>query len=386
MKKKTGGLYIHIPFCRNKCIYCDFYTGGVRIADWKSYNSALLNELEIRKKDLSFIPDTLYIGGGTPSLLPPEEFSFLINGLKKSLNISEFSEFTIEVNPEDVNEDIAGTWLENGVNRISIGIQSFNDNELESIGRRHTSQTAKDTVKLLSSHFKSISIDVMFGIPGQTIHSYKETLECIVSLNPTHISSYSLMLEEGTAMTNLVSNKKIILPSEEEWMQMFLLTSDFLQKNGYKRYEISNFSKPGYESKHNRSYWNGTPYLGLGPGAHSYDGINIRRANKNDLKGYVKFFSVALPNLGNQNLPPFYLEEKLNQDELREEMIMTGLRTSDGIELNEYELRFGSEQKNRLLEKACDYINQGFLKESENHLSLTDKGILISNKIMSDLF
>ena len=377
---KEGGIYIHIPFCRNKCLYCDFYSGGARIADWENYIGSVVNELKCREEELRFEPVTLYIGGGTPSLIPLKNLEDLLNGISEISGINKWKELTLEVNPEDVTRELCHEWRQMGIDRISMGLQSLNDEELRLIGRRHDSKTGIRALNLLKEEFDNISVDLMFGLPGQTSMSYEKTLERIISLRPTHLSAYSLMLESGTAMTILADKGRITLPGEDEWIEMFRITQDKSKEGGYRRYEISNYSFPGYESHHNGNYWNGSPYIGLGPGAHSYDGERIRRANPQDIKGYVKFYKEYEKK---ENL--FFEEEVLTENELQEEMIMTRLRTVKGLNLHEYEELFGKEKKNILLQEASDFIDQGQMEENNGYLRFADRGFLISDIILSRL-
>ena len=383
--RQMSGIYIHIPFCRKKCLYCDFYSGGLRIANWDAYISAVLNELIIRQNELKNNPSTLYIGGGTPSLIPEQYFINLINGLCTILKIDAWKEFTVEANPEDINDSKIKIWIDAGVTRISLGVQSLNDEELKFIGRNHDAKTAINAIQALSKHFNNISLDLMYGLPGQTIESYTRTLATILDFQPSHISSYSLMLEEGTAMNLLVSKNNILLPDEESWLQMNQCTNEFLTDRGYHHYEISNYCRPGFESKHNSIYWEGQPYLGLGPGAHSYDGFNIRKINPGDIKGYINFYSGITLKDKTGDKKPFYSEENLTEKELKEEMIMTRLRTAKGLNTAEFEYKFGTDQKNYLLQKARKYIDLNFLKEINDNLILTPAGINISNSIILDL-
>lgn len=376
---ETGGIYVHVPFCKSKCLYCDFYTGGARIADWSLFSKCLVNELKSRSSEISFQPHTLYIGGGTPSILPVDHLKKLIHGINDISNQKLWREFTIEINPEDVSLEKIIAWKEAGINRVSLGIQSFHDQELKAIGRNYDSDMARGSLEKLMSHFDNVSVDIMFGIPGQTYESYLKSLDILNKIRPHHISSYSLMLEEGTAITLLVSQNKIMLPSEDEWLKMFHLTTDFLRNSGYIRYEISNYSLPGKESVHNHSYWHGLPYIGLGPGAHSYDGVKCRRANPNDIKGYLRHFSRM------DNSLPFFKEEILSDKELKEEMVMTRLRTSKGLSYLEFCEKFGEGELKRFLHKVSPYIKTHLMKESYNHISFTDDGFIISDSILSSL-
>lgn len=376
-----GGVYVHIPYCKTKCLYCDFYSGGSRIANWEELVGALIKEGNSRKSEI-IEPSTLYIGGGTPSLLPSDSLERLVTSISKIFNVNSWEEFTIEVNPEDVNVKSLVAWENIGVNRLSMGVQSLNDRELKTIGRLHNSRDALEAILAIKEMFTNFSIDVMFGIPGQSLKGYETTLEKLVELTPPHISSYSLMLEPGTPMTILQAKGKIELPSEEEWLKMSQLTSSFLKEAGYKRYEISNYALPEFESLHNSNYWLGKPYLGLGPSAHSFDGANTRRWNNADIKGYLNHFS-SLHNPEN-NLS-YQGHEILTLDELREEMIMTRLRMAKGLGLNEFETRFGVQQKKRLLKNSESFMSSGHLEIFADHLRFTDKGFQISDTILSSL-
>ena len=380
-----SGVYIHIPFCRNKCLYCDFYTAGSRIADWNLYINCVLNELTFRKNEIKETPQTLYIGGGTPSLIPNDEFKRLVNELQRILGVNKWEEFTIEVNPEDIDIEKLECWADTRVNRVSMGIQSLNNKELLKIGRKHDSLQALQSMAKIKEYFNNISVDVMFGLPGQTIETYSRTLQNIIELKPTHVSSYSLMLETGTAMTFLTKNGEIDLPDEDLWMQMSDLTSELLIASGYQRYEISNYSLKGYESIHNRNYWKGEPYIGLGPAAHSYDGGRIRRANPNQLKQY--FYRYKSLDFSSSK-EPFFQKEILTDKELREEFILTRLRMLSGIDIKEFESRFGYQQKENLLSKANSFIKSGLLKEDiENgRIFLSPQGMKVSDYVMSSLF
>lgn len=379
VNNREGGLYVHIPFCKNKCLYCDFYTGGVRIARWNEYVDSLLAELVSRENEMNFEVSTLYLGGGTPSLMPPPELLRLVKGINKICKREKYEEFTIEVNPEDVTDEKIKAWRESGINRISLGVQTLDDGELKKIGRRHSKADVEEAYNKLTNTFDNISLDVMFGIPGQTIDSYRETLKKIIQLSPSHISSYSLMLEEGTAMTLLAREGKIILPGEDEWIEMARLTNTHLQKAGYIRYETSNYAKPGKESRHNLKYWKGNPYMGLGPGAHSYDGDRVRRGNPNDLKGYIDRFYKG------GNMERFFDEEILGEEEMREEILMTRLRMKEGLDLREYYERFGEKRGEILVAQAENLLKTGFMKLEKEKVSLTDEGYLISDSIILKL-
>lgn len=375
---KETGLYIHIPYCKSKCIYCDFFSGGASSADWEIMILALLQELKERKSELVTPPDTIYIGGGTPSLIPSNLFIKLIEGIRDEIGyFKDFTEFTIEVNPEDVCHEKCAVWKECGVNRVSMGVQSFIDSELKAVRRRHDAKSAIEAYDLLKRYFGNVSIDLMFGLPGQTHDSWKFSVEKALELNPEHISAYSLMFEEGTPISVLRERNLINIPSDEDCVGMWSYLSSVLFSEDYMQYEISNYCKIGFVSIHNSRYWLGNPYVGLGPSAHSYDGFRIRRANPKDLKGYLSRFGSWDVNLNN-----FYVEEYLNDEELSEEMILTRMRMKKGLPITEYQNRFGSDASRRLLKNARPYIDKGLLKEEEGCLRLTDKSIMISDEVI----
>lgn len=385
---KESSLYIHVPYCTSKCIYCDFFSGGAAMADWKVFVDALLNEFASRIGELSVVPDTLYIGGGTPSLMPEREFSRLISSINQTLDkTNSWLEFTIEVNPDDVSDYKCKTWKDAGVTRVSMGIQSLNDNELTALKRRHNSKGAIAAYRLLRKYFNNVSVDLMFGIPGQTLDSWHETIETVIDMRPEHLSAYSLMLEEGTALTMLYNQGRVELPDDEICDAMWEMLSDRFRSAGYVQYEISNYSLPGYRSIHNSRYWSGNPYLGLGPSAHSYNGSNIRRFNPSDLKGYLSHFTSADDTKsGNINdIRIFYNEEILTEGERIEERILTRLRVKEGIDLKEFRNEFGERHYQRLLDNAAPMISSGEIAVDSDHLFLTKSGIMTSNRIILNL-
>lgn len=376
-----SGIYIHIPYCRKKCLYCDFYTGGERIAVWDKYVDALLSEFKIRYPELQTRPSTLYIGGGTPSLMPVNDLKRLLKGLRDLSGNERWEEFTLEVNPENVNEENVSIWKQEGVNRLSIGIQSLSDVELTALGRSHDSKVALDGLDLIKKNFDNFSVDLMYGLPYQTEESYKETLAKVLRFEPLHISVYSLMLESGTALTLLHKQGKIKLPDEDAILRMFEFTCKILKASGYRRYEISNYALPGYESKHNSLYWLGNEYLGIGAGAHSYNGENIRKWNPNDIKSYINYYtSCDLTEKG-----PFFEKELLTDEEKMEEMIMTRMRLYNGLDLTEFEKKFGEDVKKILLEKSESFIRNELIKKENGHIFFTDKGIMISDRILAQI-
>lgn len=388
-----SGVYVHVPFCRRRCIYCDFYTVGERLAVWGDYVSAVLVEARERlHPSMSAGIDTIYIGGGTPSLLPEAEFRRLAEGLLELTG--NVTEFTVEVNPDDVTPGLVSVWRESGVNRISMGVQSLVDAELRVIGRRHDASRAREAYEVLRRGFDNVSLDLMFGLPGQTLDSLRKSVEGIITMSPEHVSVYSLMYEERTALTRLRDEGRIAEQSEQASADMFRMLSEMLAGAGYEQYEISNYAKPGFQSRHNSAYWQGTPYIGLGPGAHSYDGDRLRTENPPDLRAYLNYWGKGVGELPAES-------ETLGDDELREEMIMTRLRTREGLDLAEFSRRFGESETHRLLRDSHRWLAAGLLTlvlpdsslsalpkqlPTEGRLALTRDGIMISDEIFASLF
>lgn len=377
---KPSGLYIHIPYCSSKCLYCDFFSGGCSAADWDVLSDALLGELSERVTELSDVPDTLYIGGGTPSLMPAESFAKLIAGVRSIVGINgdNLSEFTLEVNPEDVCPEKCVAWRESGVGRVSMGVQSLDDMELKRIGRRHDSKTALKALSMLCERFDNVTCDLIFGLPGQTLESWSKTLDEIPMHRLRHLSAYSLMFEEKTPLTVLRDKGILTFPKEEECLEMWEMLTEKLKSEGMTQYEISNFAFPGYESVHNRRYWLGNPYLGIGPSAHSYDGCRVRRFNPHDLKGYLRRFRDKVSS----NSDTFYMEETLDDMELLEEMVMLRMRMRDGLDLTEFELRFGKNAKEKLIDNSHEDLSSGNIMLEENILRLTHNGIMIADDVI----
>lgn len=373
-----SGIYIHIPFCRRRCLYCDFFSVGASRARWNDYVSALIAEFRAGIAGIPICPDTtIYIGGGTPSLIPPDEFMRLSDALRTVVPASP--EFTIEVNPDDVSPELARVWRDGGVNRVSMGVQSLVDRELKFIGRRHDSRAAIRAFDVLRSYFDNISLDLMFGLPGQTSKSLEESVRGILRLAPEHVSAYSLMYEERSALTRMRDRGMVREVDDEDSLEMFTLLSDMLTDAGYEQYEISNYARRGFRSRHNSSYWDAAPYLGIGPGAHGYDGNRIRSANAPDIDAYIDYWNHGIG-------PRPLVEERLTDDELREEAIMTQLRTREGISLAAFARRFGEDAATRLRNSATVWIKRGMMVEKNGTLALTRAGIMISDEIISDLF
>lgn len=357
------------------------------MADWNRLRDALLCELRERLHELPPQVESIYIGGGTPSLMPVNLLEEFLSEVKKLLFdkgflISEDIEITIEANPEDVDESHVNSWKRSGVNRVSLGIQTFSNPLLRSIGRQHSGEQAEEALRILTEKFDNVSGDLIFGLPGQSLVQLKADVERLIELSPEHISVYSLMYEEGTALSLLRDNGRIEEVDEETVNSQYIFISEILRNNGYEHYEISNYARPGFRSRHNSGYWIGKPYLGIGPSAHSFDGYSIRRANPADLFGYLKRFSQSLPTHEGKDSTPFYFEENLSEQERLEERVMLGLRRVEGINLITFEKEFGKVLLKKILDSSKKNIEMGLLEIKGGNLKLTDKGIMVADSII----
>lgn len=372
-----AGLYIHIPFCESKCIYCDFYSMANNNHLIDKYINALLVEAVLRKNELnSETLTTVYLGGGTPSLLSITQLSKIVNGLKKVFDFSEVEEFTIEVNPDDVTAYYIQQAKSLGINRVSMGVQSFSDEDLRFINRRHTAKQATDAIHIIKkAGIDNISIDLIYGIPGQNIEIWKNNVDTAISLSVQHISAYTLMYEEGTRLSVMRSLGKITEMDDDVVAAMYDYLVAQLKSNGYTHYEISNFALPGFHSRHNSSYWNLTPYLGLGVAAHSFDGT-VRRFNPSNLKKY-------LDALGEGNL--CVEVEKITKAEKYDEYVMLRLRTADGIDADELMHRFDEEYYQFFIEKTKPLVSEGYLINENGRYYIPENHIMISDNITCDL-
>jgi len=366
-----AGIYIHIPFCKQRCSYCDFFSSiENRMKD--TYITALCKELVERKDYLNNEPiKTVYWGGGTPSVLQFNDFAKIFITLSVVFGFDFKREVTLEANPDDITPDFLPTIIYFDFNRISLGIQSFNDLELKLLNRRHDARSAIRAVKLLQKGgFENIGIDLMYGLPGQSLQSWEKTLRQAVDLNVQHISAYHLTYEEGTPLHNRLKEGGVAPVDEEMSNRMFEVLIDTLTAAGFEHYEISNFARRGFQSRHNTSYWNGTHYLGIGASAHSYNGFS-RRWNRKTLT----------PNYWSSGFEVEVLDEKMKYNDF----IITRLRMMKGINLKELTSLFDESRKAYCLQQAQKHIANGLLQCKGNYLRLTRKGIFISDSIMSDL-
>jgi len=372
-----AGLYIHIPFCRQKCHYCNFYS----LASQKfkvQVVASILKEIELQKSYLDGEAlKTVYFGGGTPSLLSVSEINLIIQKAKEIPGITANAEITIEANPDDINSGYLAELKETPVNRLSIGIQSFDDNDLLYLNRRHNGEKAIKAIQLaLEAGFDNLSCDLIYGIPGSSDQTWRDNIQTLIDLNIPHISAYALTVETGTALDHLIKKGKYNPIDEERTIAQFSILMDFMENNGYEQYEISNFCFPGKISKHNTAYWNGEKYLGLGPSAHSFDGKS-RQWNVTNIKTYVD--SVSCGKLS-------FEKEVLTEDQKFNEFIMTSIRTMWGVDLCKMKLLFGEKYYNHFILNSKPLAEKGYLILSDKKSILSRQGKFFADQIASDLF
>ena len=372
-----AGIYIHIPFCSKRCIYCGFYS-TTAVRDTNRYIDAICKELKMRTNYLKYNTiKTIYIGGGTPSLLNHHQLERIFSTIRDNYNISQVEEVTLECNPNDLTTNYIAQLKKLPINRISMGVQSFEDSILKFLRRRHNAEQAINAVQeCQKAGFRNISIDLIYGIPGQSDHSFKNDIKRAVSLGVTHISSYHLSYEENTPLWKQLQNGDIDVIDEESSVNMYNILCSTLSQHNYSHYEISNFAIDGFQSKHNSSYWNGTPYLGIGASAHSFNG-SARRWNPDNLELYIDGIEC-----GN----PIYEEEMLSATDLYNEAIMLGLRKSEGIQLTDFRNRFGDSLYEKLMHNAQPYIYTGSLIKEIDRIRISEHGLFISDNIISSLF
>ena len=370
-------LYIHIPYCVRKCIYCDFLSIPFDVQAARRYIKSLCLELELRKISAERLR-TIFIGGGTPTLLPRDCFVQLFRCLRENFAFTPGIEITVEANPGTVSASGIESLLSLGINRMSIGIQSFDDSELKTLGRIHTSDEALEALSLLkNTGFENFSVDLMYGIPGQTMETWKATLSKAAGLLPVHISSYELTPEEGTPLARLIKNNAVRMPEEGLVLDMYDHAIDFLQGKGFEHYEISNFALPGGRCIHNLNYWDRGEYIGAGAGAHSFI-EGVRSQNTGDIKTYVNSLTKAI-------IPDDILAEtgatEISPDEALKEFIFLGLRKTEGIDLAQ------AKKKTPDFPEACaELIDSGHLAIKDERLRLTRKGRPLSNMVIVRLF
>ena len=372
-----AGIYIHIPFCRQACHYCNFHF-TTSLTRKNELIAALLKELDLRQNYLqNEAVETIYLGGGTPSLLEVSDLEKLLGSIWKNFSTSPSTEITLEANPDDISEEKIREWLDTGINRLSIGVQSFFEEDLLWMNRAHNAKQAKDSLELACRHFKNITVDLIYGTPMLTDDKWEKNVETILSYDIPHISCYALTVESKTALQKMIKLGKTEDVNPDKQSDQFLLLMRWLKDAGYEHYEISNFAKPGFRSRHNTSYWQGKKYLGIGPSAHSFDGVS-RQWNISNNNTYID-------SLKTNSLP--FEKEILTAAQQLNEYIMTSLRTIEGIDVRVVEKKFGKKEKERLLQSVKKYLeNKKVVVSEAGNLVLTNEGKLLADGIASDLF
>jgi oxygen-independent coproporphyrinogen-3 oxidase len=371
-----AGIYIHIPFCKQACHYCDFhFSTSMKKKD--EMILALANEIKLRKNEFeNDIVETIYFGGGPPSILQIADLKFLIETVYDNYSIIENTEITLEANPDDLSENLIIELSKTKINRLSIGIQSFFEDDLKLMNRAHNAEEAKKCLEIATLYFDNISLDLIYGIPGMTNEIWKKNIEIALSYGIPHISSYALTVEPKTALQKLIQTGAIENPNDEVAQEHFSILVELLEANDFLHYELSNFGKANYFSKNNSSYWLGKKYIGIGPSAHSYNGI-CRSWNVSNNSLYIK--SIQENQLPNE-------VENLTITDRYNEYIMTGLRTIWGVSLDKIETEFGSTYLDYLMKQVQKFLNDDLVIIKDNVLKPTKKGKFLTDGIASDLF
>ncbi len=369
-------LYIHVPFCATRCVYCDFFSNtDTRYKE--PYLRAIEKEMELRGE---YIDDdtleTIYLGGGTPSRLSGNDLERIFNAISRRFSITEGAEITLEANPDDIRPDYLSALRDLPINRISMGIQSFRPEDLRLLNRRHDREQAIRAVELCQAHgFTNLSIDLIYGLPGQTPEAWEENLRQAIRLGTPHLSAYHLTYEEGTALYKRLQTGQVEPVDEEVSVTLFHILTERMAEAGFQHYEISNFARPGFHARHNSAYWIGKPYLGLGPSAHSYNRTS-REWNVASLPLYLR---------GIESGQPATERETLDLSTRYNDFIITGLRTMWGISLDKLRTEFGEALLAYCQKQARPYIQRGLLRQENDRLALSRAGILLSDGIMSEL-
>ena len=370
-----SGIYIHIPFCKQACYYCDFHF-STSLKKKEDMLEAIAKELVLRKSEISNQVTTIYFGGGTPSLLSEEEINRIVELLDEHYDLVDDPEITLEANPDDLTHEKIAALAHSRVNRLSIGVQSFFDQDLRYMNRAHNANEARRSMEQAIKHFSNISIDLIYGLPHLSEESWKRNLAYAFELGVQHISSYALTVEPKTALDHFIKSGKYQAPVDALTEKHFKILQEETKKQGYVQYEISNFGREGFFSKHNTSYWKGVNYIGIGPSAHSYDGLHRSWNIANNAK-YIS----AIQN----NLLPLE-KELLSPEDSTNEAIMTGLRTIWGVSLEEIVTRHGEKFKEEILFQAEKYLEKGILYKEQEHLFLRPESYFLADGISADLF
>jgi oxygen-independent coproporphyrinogen-3 oxidase len=371
-----AGIYLHIPFCKQACTYCNFhFTTSLRHKD--DLLQALAKEIKAEKEYLGGEEvQTIYFGGGTPSLLGISDLELLISNLRQQFTVSDDAEITLEANPDDINTEKLNGWKMVGINRLSIGVQSFFEDELRWMNRAHNSQQAISSLQLAITEFDNITMDLIYGSPLLTDDMWKQNVDTAISLGIAHLSCYALTIEEKTPLQKKIATQQAPDVDNEKQGRQFLLLMQWLEEAGYEHYEVSNFAKPGFRSRHNSSYWKGAKYLGLGPSAHSFNGKE-RRWNIANNTIYIKTINEGAAQRETETLTP---SQQLN------ELIMISLRTMEGIDLSKVQQVWGESERQRIEKDLVKYTNNGLVKLHNSYAQLTDEGMLRADGIAADLF
>jgi oxygen-independent coproporphyrinogen III oxidase len=370
-----AGLYIHIPFCRSRCSYCDFATGIYQAELAETYVRALLDEISSSRNSGARV-DTVYFGGGTPSLLTPDQLERILAALHRQFDIDRDSEVTLEMNPGTVSRDQLRSFREIGVNRASFGAQTFDDAELAKLGRSHTSaDTFKTFHELRAAGFDNVSFDLIAGLPGQTLAGWKRNIEQSLALQPEHLSFYLLEVHSGTPLADHIRRGLQPAPDEDLAAEMYEWMIERAAAAGYEHYEISNLCKPGLSSRHNTKYWTGAPYFGFGCSAHSFDGRSRRWSNQRDVLRYVKNVE--------QGVSPVVDEQELSEADLRAEALFLGMRMMRGVDVREYNELFGVDLRAEHRDELDRFREAGLVEFDGDLIKLTRNGALMSNEVFA---
>ena len=374
---KEIGAYIHIPFCKHKCSYCDFVSFAGKDDLIQQYIKCLKDEIRIKKNN-DYLVKTIYIGGGTPSYISAKSIKDILNVIREKFKIDDNAEITIEINPGTVDEEKMQTYIEAGINRISVGLQSANDVLLKEIDRIHNFEQFLETIRIAKSvGFSNINADVMIGLPNQTIYDVEDTINLLLKENLQHISVYSLIVEDGTKIKKQIENKKLSLPDDEIERYMYWFTKRKLEKNGFIHYEISNFAKPGYASKHNMDCWNQKEYIGFGLNASSYED-DVRYKNTSDLRAYINNLEKG------EQFKNIQIEERQDKKAKMDEFFLLGLRKINGVNLNEFEHKFNENPIFIYKDTFEKLLDEDLIVFDINYVKLSKKGLDLANQVWKE--
>ncbi len=371
------GIYIHIPFCRRRCSYCDFATHAFDVDLSARYVRAFASEIEgfdapLARRDV----DTIYFGGGTPSLLLPEQVSFILNAVKKCFHVAENAEVTLEIDPGTASPDVLREFRRTGINRASFGAQTFDDNELRRLGRAHTAADVRRTMTdLRDAGFDNVSLDLIAGLPSQTLSAWQRNIHQALALRPEHLSLYLLEIHEGTPLHAQIKRGAAAQPDDDAAAEMYRLMVEESLRAGYEHYEISNFCLPGHAARHNTKYWTGAPVYGFGCSAHSYDGTSRRWSNERSTTRYIELIE------SKRSVVAEVIE--LAGEEQRAEAIFLGLRLQQGIDLCEHQTRYGVDVREQYRDELARLADAGLIELKNDTMKLTSHGALLSNEVFA---